>query len=147
MKMTRTYMYICTRMHARWFWSAVAAAARPRGRAVAVPSCAGAYVSGADGSNECPAGSVRIESEAACRTAAAAAGKTVGPYFVMTSSTSPRGCYYRTSGNDAWFNTHAVGAGDSGFQPLCAALATTGAPLTRRCADARGLRGARGHCV
>ncbi len=101
---------------------------------MAVLSCAGAYVSGADGSNECPAGSVRIETEAACRTAAAAAVKTiVESLFVGTYSTAPRGCYYRTSNSVAYFNTHAVGAGLSTMQPLCAALATTaGAPLKRR---------------
>ncbi len=113
---------------------------------MAVLSCAGMYVSGADGSNECPAGFAWIETEAACRTAAAAAGKTPGPTFVWTDSTFPRGCYYYISSNNAYFNTHAVGAGASGQQLLCAA-ATTGAPLTRRCADARVLRGARGRCV
>ena len=97
-----------------------------------VLACAGAYVSGADGSNACPAGSVRIEAEAACRTAAAAAGKTVPSYlfYFETSSGFPRGCYY-TSSNNAYFNTHAVGAGFSGAQLLCAA-ATAGAPLQRR---------------
>jgi hypothetical protein len=111
-----------------------AAAALPRA-ARAVLSCAGAYVSGADGSNECPsgsnefpAGSVRIEDVEACRTAAAAAGKTAGSSlwsFVETRSAYPRGCYYY--GNDAYFNTDAVGAGFSGYQLLCAAV-TTGAP-------------------
>ncbi len=93
-------------------------------------SCAGAYVSGAAGSNSCPAGSARIETEAACRTAAAAAGKTPRSTFVETYSTAPRGCYYDTGSDDAYFNTHAVGAGGiSGYQLLCAALATTaGAP-------------------
>jgi hypothetical protein len=104
-----------------------AAAARPRAER-AVRSCAGAYVSGAAGSNACPAGSVRIEAEAACRTAVAAAGKTPGSTFVGTYATYPRGCYYY--GIYAWFNTHAVGAGRSDIQLLCAALATTGAPLT-----------------
>jgi hypothetical protein len=99
--------------------------ARPRGPRVAVLSCAGAYVSGAAGSNACPAGSVRIATEAACRTAAAAAGKTF--VSVETFSTTPRGCYYVTTSNYAWFNTHAVGAGMYGFQLLCAA-ATAGAP-------------------
>jgi hypothetical protein len=95
----------------------------------AVLSCAGAYVSGAAGSDVCPAGSVRIEAEAACRTAAAAAGKTIlESYFVETYPDYPRGCYYSTSTNAAWFNTHAVGAGNSNTQLLCAALATTGAP-------------------
>ncbi len=100
-----------------------------RGAARAVLPCAGAYVSGAAGSNACPAGSVRIETEAACRTAAAAAGKTPSTStsypFVQTASYTPRGCYYDTSTNDAWFNTHAVGAGWPSHQPLC----TAGAPI------------------
>ncbi len=102
----------------------MAAAARPRA-ARAVPSCTGAYVSGADGSNECPAGSVRIATEAACRTAAAAAGKTVPSAFVEANPYAPRGCYY-TSSNNAYFNPHAVGAGGFRYRLLCAA-ATTGA--------------------
>jgi len=109
--------------------------------------CAGAYVSGAAGSNECPAGSVRIVTEAACRTAAAAAGKTPSSYFVETYSTYPRGCYYYTTTNYACLNTHAVGAGYSGYQLLCSGLVTTGAPRTRQCADARVLRGTRERCV
>ncbi len=91
-------------------------------------SCADAYVSGAiagaDGSNECPAGSVRIETAAACFTAATDAGKTPWSPFVMTYDFYPRGCFYVTDSNYAYFNTHAVGAGLSGFQLLCA----TGAP-------------------
>ena len=105
------------------------------GPRVVVLSCAGAYVSGAAGSNACPAGSVRIETEAACRTAAAAAGKRLASTFVETDPAYPRGCYYYISTNVAFFNTHAVGAGWSGYQLLCAALVTTGAPLhapTRR---------------
>ena len=85
----------------------------------AVLSCAGEYVPGADGSNECPAGSVRIETEAACRAAAAAAGKTTTSSFVETRSAYPRGCYYY-SDNAAYFNTHAVGAGRSSSLLLCA---------------------------
>ncbi len=100
-------------------------------------SCAGAYVFGAAGSNECPAGSRRIEAEAACRTAAAAASKTVGWSFVETSSSSPRGCYYAPGMlgilNYAYFNTHPVGAGSAGTQLLCG----TGVPPPRR---ARGQR-------
>ncbi len=90
---------------------------------MAVLSCAGAYVSGAAGSNECPVGSVRIETEAACRTAAAAAGKTF--YGVMTNPDYPRGCSYDTYNNYAYFNDHAVGAGVSYAQLLCAAGAPT----------------------
>ncbi len=110
-----------------------------RWAARAVLSCAGAYVAGAAGSNECPAGSVRIEAEAACRIAAAAAGKTASTStslpFVQTYATWPRGCYY-TSTNTAYFNTHAVGAGYSALL-LCAALDTTGAPPPMRAAALR----------
>ncbi len=88
-------------------------------------SCAGAYVSGDRGSNECPAGSARIETEAACRTAAAAAGKTFNR--VETVVYFPRGCYYDTGNKNVYFNTHAAGAGNSYTQPLCAAAAA-GAP-------------------
>ncbi len=101
-----------------------------------MPSCAGAYVSGAAGSNACPAGSVRIEAAEACRTAVTAAGKTLPLYlpFVVTVTYSPRGCYYETSSNNANFNTHAVGAGSTSYQLLCATM-TTGAPP--HCTDAR----------
>jgi hypothetical protein len=95
--------------------------------------CEGAYVSGAAGSNECPAGSVRIEAEAACRTAAAAAGKTPSSTFVVTNSARPPGCHYESSFNTAWFNSVPVGAGSSTYLLLCAAV-TTGAPP---CTDAR----------
>ncbi len=90
-------------------------------------SCAGAYVSGASGSNECPTGSVRITTEAECRSAAAFAGKPAAPGsfpFVESYSTYPRGCYYTIIGN-AYFNPHAVGAGYPGYKLLCSA-ATTG---------------------
>ncbi len=90
-------------------------------------SCAGAYVWGAAGSNACPAGSVRIETEAMCRTAAAAVGKTPGSPFMETLLYYPKGCYYFN--NDVYFNAHAVGAGVSRSQLLCAAV-TTGAPST-----------------
>ncbi len=42
----------------------------------------------------------------------------------------PRGCYHTTS--NAWLNTHAVGAGCSAAQLLCAARATTGARVPTR---------------
>jgi hypothetical protein len=107
-----------------------AAAARPRA-AHAVRSCAGAYVSGAAGSNACPAGSVWIETEPACRTAAAAEGKTAASPFVMTSPMTPRGCHYITVNNYAFFNADAVGAdfvGNGGAVHLLCAVTTNGAP-------------------
>ena len=89
-------------------------------------------MTGADGSNECPAGSVRIGTEAECRTAAAAAGLTAGSSsypFVDSYAEYPRGCYYVTN---VYLNTHAVGAGKADAKLLCA----TGALLTLH-ADAR----------
>jgi hypothetical protein len=93
-------------------------------------------VSGAMSSNTCPAGTLRIETEAACRTAGVAAGKTVGPNFVESAPTYPRGCYYTTS-NWAFFNGHHVGFGHSSAQPLCAAVTTGALPPSRMYAGAR----------
>ncbi len=107
-------------------------------------SCAGAYASGAAGSNECPAGFVRIVTEAACRTAVTAAGKTLPPTFVMTNSARPPGCYYGSISSYAYFNTHAVGAGDSGSQLLCAAVTTGAPPPLRRDMSGTHSRGSHG---
>ena len=87
-------------------------------------------MSGAVGSNECPAGSVRIEAEDACRSAATAAGMHVGNGFVETTSARPRGCYYWTDNNYAYVNNDAVGAGYSRRQLLCAVI--TGAKAVSR---------------
>jgi hypothetical protein len=110
-----------------------AAAARRRAARAGL-SCTGACVSGVAGSNECPAGSVRIATEAACRTVAAAAGLTPSSFgFVLTNPYAPRGCYYHSTSNRisvAYFNTHAVGAGDSIYRLLCAI--TNGAPPRAR---------------
>jgi hypothetical protein len=95
-----------------------------------VPSCAGAYVSGAAGSNECPAGFVRIETEAACRAAADAAGKTFS--VVVNNPYLPRGCLYWTEELWAYLNAHAVGVDYSDRQLLCAALSTIGARVPAR---------------
>jgi hypothetical protein len=86
-------------------------------------SRAGSYMSGPWRSNECPAGSERIVTEAACRTAGAAAGKTFGG--TVTYAIYPRGCFYCI--DSAYFNRDAVGAGDASSRLLCAAV-TTGAP-------------------
>ncbi len=85
-------------------------------------------MSGAAGSNECPTGSARIVTEAACREASRWAGNVVPSWgFVETSSDFPRGCYYVHADEDrAYFNTHPVGAGNSYSELLCATV-TTGA--------------------
>ncbi len=98
---------------------------------LAVLSYAGAYVSGDFGSNECPAGSVRIETEAACRIAVTAAGKTPDSSFVVTESSFPRGCLYEILSNFAYFNAHPFGGGSPPHitRLLCAAAATGAPPL------------------
>jgi hypothetical protein len=99
-------------------------------------SCAGAYMYGAAGNNSCPGGFVGIETEAACRTAATAAGKPVGSPFIKTDSIYPRGCYLYTWCSDSdedgcisysssvYFNPHPnpVGASDPFRKLLCAEL-------------------------
>ncbi len=89
------------------------------------------YMWAVAGSNECPAGSVRIETNSACSEA----GYDIGIPTEMswTSPDMPRGCFYYINNKVMWFNDHAVGTGNSGHQLLCAAV-TTGAPLPRRCA-------------
>ncbi len=84
-------------------------------------------MSGAAGSNECPAGSVRIDTEDACRTAVAATGKTLN--LVVTSPNDPRGCAFSTQlVTRAYFNADAVGKGNPTAQLLCAVGASAGAP-------------------
>jgi hypothetical protein len=97
-----------------------------RGAARAALPCAGTYVSGDVDSNVCPVGSVRIEAEDACRTAATATGKTFRS--AVSEFTSPRGCFYSILSVFAYLNTHRVGAGDANSQLLCAVGASAGAP-------------------
>ena len=77
-------------------------------------------MSGSAGRNECPADSSRIETEAVCRAAVAATGKTLGSPFVDSNPDFPRGCYLMT--NDAFFNQHVPGGSDSGSRLLCAVV-------------------------
>ncbi len=101
--------------------------------------CAAGYAWGEDGSDRCPASYFTIDSEAACKSAAAAAGKAyIGSETVPSH---PSGCYfdkYRFSGvkgnlfiSVVAFNEAAVGAGDPGTQLLC-----SGAALLARPAEA-----------
>jgi hypothetical protein len=84
-------------------------------------------VSGDTFSNECPRGSVRIETAVACRTAATAVGKTPAQNFAGNWNNVPRGCFTDIRNIYASFNSHSVGAGYSVTRLLCAAV-TAGAP-------------------
>jgi hypothetical protein len=88
-----------------------------------VLSCAGAYVYGDANSNECPAGSTWILTEAACKTAAAAEGKEFA--MAVTDADAARGCSYHLEMFKVCFNGHAVGAAFHMHQLLCI---TTSAP-------------------
>jgi hypothetical protein len=103
-----------------------------------VLSCAGAYMVGVAGNNTCPAGSVRIETEAACRTAAAALGKSVdSSSFVVTAPLAPPGCAFNPSNNQAQFNTiSGSGTGSSSRQVLCVASGAPRRAYSRACTPA-----------
>jgi hypothetical protein len=90
---------------------------------------AGDYTWSVNGSNECPAPSLRIVDAAACQSAAAAAGKTFDGTVV--DPTFPRGCAWYTTGFYVHLNT-AVGAGSPSAVLLCAlgTVAPTGSPIT-----------------
>ncbi len=81
-------------------------------------------MAGAAGSNECPAGSARIVTEDACRTAVILTGKIANPNFVQINAFAPRGCYYTTGLSVVYLNTDAAGAGHSGSKLLCAGAPT-----------------------
>ena len=77
----------------------------------------GAVVFGNVGSNLCPDGYMRIETESTCQSAAAVEriaymDKLVSPFF-------PKGCFVDRQNNRVYFNTHASGAGEPDSRLLC----------------------------
>jgi hypothetical protein len=80
---------------------------------------AGAYVLGTINTNSCPTGSSVITTEAQCQAAATALGLR---YAASTNyGTQPRGCARSASLNTVEFNSHASGAADPDYAPICAA--------------------------
>jgi hypothetical protein len=89
--------------------------------------CAGLQAAPA-GTNECPAGFLRIETEAACNKAYTVLGSSRA-ISVETEPTAPRGCYVYTVGSQTvFFNNDPLGAGEEDSQLICKAAPTTGAP-------------------
>ena len=83
--------------------------------------CAAGYAWGEDGSNQCPASYYAIDTEAACESAAAAAGKAyIGS---ETDPSYPSGCFFYQDDDGFCFNAAAVGAGYPGTQLLCSGAA------------------------
>ena len=71
---------------------------------------------GAFSSNECPAGSARIETATGCRAAADAAGRAYSPTSLNVNY-APRGCY--VTGSAVFLNVHATGSFDPTARLLC----------------------------
>jgi hypothetical protein len=96
--------------------------------------CAGGFLWGNAGSNECPTDATQIVDEAACRSAAIATEK---PYAgVSTIMNQPKGCYLDVSASIVYLNAHSIGAGNAWTLLLCAACpgctsAPTGTPPSR----------------
>ena len=91
----------------------------------AVP-CAAIYAWGEDGSNQCPASYFAIVNAAACKTAAAAAGKA---YLSSESeSSSPSGCYFDRGKAGFFLNDAAVGASYPRKLLLCSGAALLAQP-------------------
>ncbi len=85
---------------------------------------AGAYVLGVFNTNSCPAGSSVITAAAQCQAAATALGLR---YTGTTMDVfQPRGCARSASTNTVEFNSHASGAADPDYTPICAAAGARG---------------------
>ena len=85
--------------------------------------CCAAFALGGASANVCPASFFRLDTEAACASAAAIAGKAFGGS--VTLSGLPGGCYWVTLGSTVYYNTHATGAANVYAQLLCAGAAET----------------------
>ncbi len=107
--------------------------------------CAGTFVWGVAGSNDCPTNSMRIVDDAACQRAAFAIQPPSSVLAYTFWKSEPRGamfpsgcyvgpCYDCSVDNRAtqvmYFNNHPVGKGDSNSRLLCV-IANTAAPTQR----------------
>ena len=77
---------------------------------------AAAYAWGGDGGSQCPTRYYRIVYEAACESAAAAAGARYDG--TASEYAYPSGCVY-LQGGGVYLNTHPTGSGSPGAQLLC----------------------------
>ena len=81
--------------------------------------CAENYAWGNAGNDTCPENAARIDSEEACKRAAAVMGKDWGASNNATDRSS--GCYVdKRGGSPVFFNAHPVGSGHADARPLCA---------------------------
>ena len=87
-------------------------------------SRAGAYVLGTINTNSCPAGSSFITAAAQCQAAATALGLRDGGSTIYAFQ--PRGCARSASTSGVEYNSHASGAADPDYTPICAAAGARG---------------------
>jgi hypothetical protein len=90
-------------------------------------SRAGAYVLGTINTNSCPAGSSFITAAAQCQAAATALGLRDGGSTIYAFQ--PRGCARSASTSGVEYNSHASGAADPDYTPVCAVLAGSAAAM------------------
>ena len=103
--------------------------------------CAGTFVWGVAGSNDCPANSMRIVDDAACQRAAFAIQPPSRELYTFRESQTrevfPSGCYCYAARCDSCevafyidFNNHPVGNGEPNSRLLCV-IANTAVPTQR----------------
>ena len=73
---------------------------------------------GAANGTDCPDNMVEMKSEAACQSAAAAAGNPYGGN--MMALYVPGGCHWLTVSGTFYFNEEATGGGNDLARPVCA---------------------------
>jgi hypothetical protein len=102
--------------------------------------CCAAFALGNTSSKACPAGYVRLNTNAdACKGAAAVAGRTF--FGGVTVSYYPFGCYWHTFNDKVYFNNYAgTIEAETYAQPLC-----TGAPTMPTHARTQGCTGTRAY--
>jgi hypothetical protein len=95
-------------------------------------SCFAAFKLGSPSSTTCPASYARLDTAAACKSAADAATGAFGGNVAL--SYYPYGCYWHTVTGSVYYNTNAAGAANFYAQPLCAGAALTHISRDRHCA-------------
>ena len=91
---------------------------------------------GTPGTNQCPAGSVSVGTEAECTSAATALGYTFG--YSFSCDGNPKGCHLHTNGI-VYFNMHETGAAHPILTPICAGACPRSFVYVRECTCLRVL--------
>ena len=85
---------------------------------------------GMDGTDECPTGSVSVDTASECESAASALNLAYIYQLYPAASDHPKGCFtgmpqrgYYNIGEEAFFNPHATGAAKARSAPICVTTA------------------------